>query len=161
MEFLVDKKDWYKSGIYIITNEINGKVYIGRSNNFYRRCHQYRYAFRTRKIKHINQHFLNAMEKYGFENFTFRIITFCSTEEALELELLYMYLFESIDKNKGYNKRIDTEGGMEVSSETSKKISNRLRKEWKNGVRSGHSEKLKKSWEIEIEKLKVDSLVNI
>ena len=146
MEFLVEKEHWYKSGIYIITNEVNGKVYIGRTNNFWRRYHQYKYSFNTGKIKHINQHFLNSMNKYGFENFSFRIVTKCTQKEALELELLYMYLFESYDKTKGYNKRLDTDGGMIVSKETSNKISNRLKKEWATGVRSQHSEKLKESW---------------
>ena len=147
MKFLIEEEHQYLSGIYIITNDINGKVYVGRTTNFYRRYHQYKYSFKTGKIKHINQHFLNAMNKYEFNNFSFQMITLCTLQEAIELELLYMYLFESFNKTKGYNKRLDTDGGMIVSSETSMKISTRLRKEWSEGTRSGHGEKLKKSWE--------------
>ena len=39
------------------------------------------------------------------------------------------------NRNKGYNIRYDSEGKCFVSDETREKISNRLKKEWKEGKR--------------------------
>ena len=53
----------------------------------------------------------------------------------------------SLNREKGYNLRYDSEGKCYCSKETSQKITNRLKKEWKSGIRDGHSDKLKEYWE--------------
>lgn len=53
---------------------------------------------------------------------------------------------DSLNREKGYNLRYDSEGKCFCSSETSEKISNRLKKEWESGIRDGHSEKMKDYW---------------
>lgn len=86
------------------------------------------------------------MIKYGIDNFTFSILEVCETEDMKDREYFWMDYFNSYGKHLGYNLRRDNEGGMIVHEETSKKISQRLKKEWSEGIRSGHSEKLKQSW---------------
>jgi len=147
MFFLINKNIKHECGIYKITNIINGKCYIGRTADFYRRYHQYKYGFNSRKVKYINEHFLNSMIKYGFDSFIFEIIELCSFDETLVKEVNYMKEFKSTDKNYGYNKRSDSLGGVLTSDETRDKISRRLKKEWSEGVRKNHGTKLKKSWE--------------
>lgn len=135
-----------KSGIYQIKNKINGKVYIGRTKCFYRRCLQYRAAFKHKDITRINQHLMNAFNKYGIENFVFEPLEFCHPEIIEQKELYWMKLLNSTDRNKGYNLRLDSDGHMITHPETSLKISNRLSKEWANGTRKDHSSKLKAAW---------------
>ena len=57
-----------------------------------------------------------------------------------------MDFYNSFDSSSGYNLRRDSGTGMTVSKSTSEKISNRLRKEWSDGVRKDHSKKVKESW---------------
>ena len=64
-----------------------------------------------------------------------------------EKELFWIGRLRVTDRNVGYNLRLDSSTGMVTHSETSIKISNRLKKEWSEGVRDGHSDKLKVSWE--------------
>src|ERR1700740_3760185 len=53
----------------------------------------------------------------------------------------------SLDRNSGYNLRLDTETGMETSQSTSEKIRENLKRQWAAGERSGHSDKMKKKWQ--------------
>lgn len=108
-------------GIYCITNLVNGKKYIGQSVNIKRRWYQ------ERKGK-VNKYLLGAFEKYGLENFSFEVLEECSREELNLKEKEYIALFETTDREKGYNL---TTGGehfkvvniIPMSEETRKKIS--------------------------------------
>ena len=136
------------SGIYKITNTVNGKCYIGRTKCFYRRSYQYDKAVRDRNIKHINEYMLNSILKYGAGSFIFRIIEICDADVIAERENFWMEYFNSRDSSKGYNLRKDTAGGSMITHPlTSERISERLKKEWSSGIRDGHSEKLKVSWD--------------
>lgn len=61
------------SGIYIITNKINEKVYIGESLDIYRRWHE-EHIPQLRKKRHYNRKLQNDFNKYGEENFCFEIL---------------------------------------------------------------------------------------
>ena len=56
-------------GIYKITNKINGKCYIGQSNDIHRRWKQ-----ELAPNAKLNPHLARAFEKYGIDNFEFEII---------------------------------------------------------------------------------------
>lgn len=134
-------------GIYKITNTVNGKCYIGRTKCFYQRCGQYIHDFNKRNINHINDYMYNSMEKYGFDKFIFRVIEICDVDHQQERENFWMDYFDSHNSMIGYNLRKDTLGGMQTHPNTSRKISERLKVEWESGVRDGHSDKLKASWD--------------
>lgn len=95
------------SGIYRITNNINGKVYIGQTYNFKRR-------FRVHKKKlnngeHYNEHLQRAWDKYGEENFSFDIIEECEIDKLNEREIYWIAFYDSFhNKDNGYNQN---EGG--------------------------------------------------
>lgn len=144
MKFNVDKPR--SGGVYIIMNPFNGKVYVGRTNNFYNRYHQYVYAYRTRGTKHINSYLMHSMDKYGFDEFEFSVIEYCGIDSQKDRELYWMGVFNSSKRDKGYNLRLDSDGGMIAHNLTREKISNRLKKEWASGVRDSHSEKLRVAW---------------
>lgn len=89
-------------GIYKIENLINGKVYIGQSIDI-------EYRWRTHKMKtecFSNTHLLNAMRKYGLENFSFEILETLPIDDPEMLTLReqhYMDLYNSLNPEKGYN----------------------------------------------------------
>ena len=90
-------------GIYKITNKINGKCYIGQSNDIHRRWKQ-----ELAPNAKLNPHLARAFEKYGIDNFEFEIIEECQREQLNEREQFYIEIYHSIDPKLGYNK---TEGG--------------------------------------------------
>lgn len=61
------------SGIYIITNKISGKIYVGESLDIYRRWHD-EHIPQLRKNCHYNKELQNDFNKYGEENFSFEIL---------------------------------------------------------------------------------------
>ena len=85
-----------KSGIYKITNLINGKIYIGSTCNF-----------KDRKSKHKNKRsdslISRAIFKYGWDNFSFEIIEYCDRELLIEREQFYLDLLQPFKENNGYN----------------------------------------------------------
>lgn len=106
------------SGIYKITNLINGKCYIGKSNNIKLRWYDHK-----RKINDYDYPLYNAFRKYGIENFKFEIIEEVEENLLNEKEKFYIQEFNSF--NEGYNCTLGGEGmyGFSHSDETKKKCS--------------------------------------
>jgi group I intron endonuclease len=117
--------DKNKCGIYIITNNINNKVYIGKSKNIYLRIKNH-ITNLNRKIKNQeNFHLISSWHKYGKNNFNYNVLEYLELNEDLlkEKELFYIMKYESTNPNKGYNIRLDTSTGLIVSNETKQKLS--------------------------------------
>ena len=111
--------------IYKITNLINGKIYIGQTNNLNRRWSQYKHAS---KLEDHDQLITKAMKKYGINNFKFEKIDSVETrEEANKKEEEYILFFDARNLEKGYN--IHTGGGVfGVPESIRQKISDSLYK---------------------------------
>lgn len=151
-------KEHQKCGIYCIRNLINNKVYIGKSKNIYKRILQHIYDLKkNRNVE--NPHLLNSWNKYGKENFEYFVIEFLEEDEKLlsERELYWMKIYNSLNKELGYNLRSDSLSKMIIHEETSKKISKRLKLEWSNGLRRKHSKKLSDNWKLNPERNKIQS----
>jgi predicted GIY-YIG superfamily endonuclease len=96
--------------IYIITNNLNGKIYIGKTNDLQKRWHAHVYCALVEKKK---LYFSNAIRKYGAKNFSMEIIDECPSEElALEREIYWIDFLKSRQRDIGYNM---TNGGDGVS----------------------------------------------
>lgn len=99
--------------IYKLTNTINGKIYIGKTNNPKRRLIQHK----SLSNKNNGYYIHNAISKYGISNFNFDILYETDLEEdCLEKEMFYIDLFKTninkYGKDFGYNL---TDGGEGVS----------------------------------------------
>ena len=86
--------------IYLWTNLINGKHYVGQTVNFYQRIQRYKKGL-------INSYMKEDIDKYGMENFKVEIlekIEDISNEDFLtEREQYWMDYYQSYDLEKGYN----------------------------------------------------------
>lgn len=102
--------------IYLITNKINGKIYIGKHST-----------------NNLNDNYMGsgvllriAKQKYGIKNFTKEYLAFCDTEETLNyLEKFYIKKYKA--KEVGYNISEGGDGGAlfigkQHSEETKRKI---------------------------------------
>lgn len=76
------------SGIYSITNKINGKKYIGSSKNIPNRYGNHLSLLRNNT--HRNKHLQNVANKYGIENLIFEIIELVDNNQLLFREQLYI-----------------------------------------------------------------------
>ena len=88
--------------IYKITNEINGKVYIGLTTQTLEYSWS-RHLTEGRNIKN-NKHLYKAMRKYGEHNFVIEQIDESNDFAELgELERKYIKMYDSTNAEKGYN----------------------------------------------------------
>lgn len=68
-----------ESGIYIIRNIINNKVYIGKSVLIKSRIYNHKSALRG--SRHRNKYLQRAYDKYGMDNFIFEVLEKCPEEQ--------------------------------------------------------------------------------
>lgn len=93
------------SGIYKITNRINGKCYIGLSANVYKRMEQHKNNF----SKDFGAKKLYwAIEEWGIENFDFEVLEICDYEILGQREIYWINEFNSF--KEGYNSSSGGEG---------------------------------------------------
>lgn len=122
--------------IYRATNNVNGKIYIGKTIK----------ALSSRISEHkadINRgqiyYFQRALIKYGFDNFTWDVLEETNElDELNRLEIYYIDRFNSRDRTIGYNVAYGGMGGgnrhgVKLSDETKQRISDS-----KTGVSWGH-----------------------
>lgn len=119
--------------VYEITNTINGRKYIGK-----RSCHC---LIEKDKYMGSGKALLEAINKYGIDNFSKTILKVCDSEEnAYFEEQKYIQEADAVNNRKYYN---IVKGGMGISSEYMK-----LR--WQDEkYRELHIIKLKRMWENE------------
>lgn len=83
--------------IYAHINKINGKIYVGQTNQTVSKRWSQGYDH--------NEHFTNAIKKYGWDGFEHIILEDNLTmEEADYLEYLYIEEWDLLNPEKGYNK---------------------------------------------------------
>jgi len=109
-----------KSGIYKITNLVNGKVYIGQSVNLYKRFSHHMQDLRNKR--HANKHLQSAWNRYGEHNFNFEIIEICN-EKILDMrEQYWIKYFKSTNRKFGYNLEDGGNKNKHLTEEVKKKI---------------------------------------
>ena len=95
----------HSCGIYKITNKVNGKSYIGQSEQIEKRI---RYHRKQGKLKTgLHYPLYEDMRKYGINNFDYEILEQCSIEKLNEKEKYWISFYNTKVPN-GYNQ---TKGG--------------------------------------------------
>lgn len=88
-----------KNCVYIITNNINNKQYVGVAKDLNKRMYQH-------SIGHDQEHSYidKAIVKYGWENFSYQIIDNYEDEiQRKELEMYYIKKYHTHRSENGYN----------------------------------------------------------
>ncbi|MDD2286400.1 MAG: GIY-YIG nuclease family protein [Paludibacter sp.] len=98
-------------GIYIISNVVNGKMYIGSSVDLKKRKRDH--LRELRQNIHCNDRLQNSFNKYGEKNFKFEIVEHIDDRDNLiEAEQNWINKTNAADKNVGLNiNRLAVGGG--------------------------------------------------
>ena len=105
--------------IYVITNDINGKQYVGKTNDTIE--NRYEQHLRDRKKRKCEKRPLySAMNKYGVEHFSIEELEECSSEEAPTREAYWIDKLNTY--HYGYNA---TRGGDGKQLYSYEKIANK------------------------------------
>ena len=82
--------EYKTSGVYMITNKVNGKRYIGSSIDISSRISSHM----NREARKQNTEFYKEAYKYGRDGFEYTVLEECSQEDLLERETYYFELLE-------------------------------------------------------------------
>ena len=120
------KKEYDFSCIYLWTNLVNGKKYVGQTTCFHRRMKTYRYTYPNAYMEH-------AVKKHGVDNFDITILERDVPLDKLdEREQYWLDYYQSYDMDKGYNicKVAGTTEGVTHTEEWCQKHSEWLKEKW-------------------------------
>ena len=100
--------------IYAIVNDINNKIYVGKTNltvekRFKEHCRD------SKRPSEENRPLYTAMQKYGIEHFSAQELEQCSTEEASAREAFWIKHYQSYEN--GYNATFGGDGKQLFSHE--------------------------------------------
>jgi group I intron endonuclease len=118
-----------EAGIYKLTCNVNNKVYIGKTVCFRQRINFHKNSYKKSSVISLLR---NAIIKYGWDNFNIEIIeTFKNFDKLednnslLEREKYYISLYDSTNKDKGYNlcKFSNDRTGIPLSQDAKLKLS--------------------------------------
>lgn len=93
--------------IYKIENDINDKIYVGKTNFSVEKRFK-EHCIDSKKNRKEKRPLYNAISKYGEDHFYISIIEECSSEEASEREKYWIKYYNSY--NDGYNATIGGDG---------------------------------------------------
>jgi group I intron endonuclease len=95
--------------IYLVENTITGKIYIGKTGlNGQRRLYKHKGNAIKRNLPGL---LYNSMRKHGVDNFTVRELGHTSKQFINMLEKLYILIYDSQNKDVGYNMTAGGDGG--------------------------------------------------
>jgi group I intron endonuclease len=124
-------EDLDRTGIYLIKNIINNKVYIGSTGKSFKQRYT-QHKSKLTKGKHGTPHLQNAWDKHGSENFEFSIVEICD-EDIIIKETEYISKYDACNRDKGYNNNPNPEKSCATVKEVQEKISQSLKKGYEEG----------------------------
>lgn len=109
------------SGIYSITNNTNGKVYIGQSEDIEDRLRKHKSALKGNY--HVNSHLQSSWNKYGEDSFTFKLVKSCKLRYLDRFEKLIINIYDATNPDNGYNLKGGGRSNCKYSDASRKKMS--------------------------------------
>ena len=103
MENLLPASLGKTSGVYVIRNTIDHKVYVGSSCNLIKRYHDHQRDLNLGT--HANTLLQNFANKYGCKTLQFGLLELCSRELLLVTEQKYVDQYRAYYREKGFNLR--------------------------------------------------------
>lgn len=130
------------SGIYLITNAVTGKQYVGQSLGIRKRFARHKRAARL-KLKREAFYLHNSIEKHGVENFKFEVLVYADDRDYLnKLEQDVIAAFGTLSPS-GYN--LDTGGGVARTISEATRAKLRAKTGWNKGIPATEEQKRKQS----------------
>lgn len=116
--------------IYLVTNKINGYVYVGQTTlslENRKRHHERESLCKSRKTVKFH----NALLKYGFDNFEWTILRKCDSQDELDYyEQLYIFQYQACDRTKGYNLKTGGRTGGILTKEAKDNLGKSTKRKW-------------------------------
>lgn len=119
------------SGIYAITNRVNGNIYIGSATNLYKRYYEHR--FYLDRGTHHNSHLQRSWHKYGESAFLFSALLYCNKTDLITFEQRAIDVFiDKLGRESIYNTSLTAGNtlGVKHSDETKAKIGEKSKGRW-------------------------------
>lgn len=133
------------SGVYMIINQVNQKVYVGSSRDLKGRGKKH--FSLLRKNKHTNTYLQQSFNKYGEENFKLEILKYCKENQLLKWEQHFMNKYNSANHDCGYN--LEIRADRKIISEESRRKSSISHKGKISGMKGKkHSEESKRKMSL-------------
>lgn len=110
---------WWMRFIYVITNLINGKVYVGQTKDPNCRKRGHWYAAK----KGFKTHLYDSMRYHGVDNFEFCVIEECEPGSSDDRERFWIAHYDSTNHSNGYNSESVGCRHKTLSEETKRKLS--------------------------------------
>lgn len=110
------------SGIYKITNKVNGHRYIGNSSNINTRW--VKHISKLKFNKHHSRYLQHAWNKYGADAFEFTIIEQCETKRLIEREQFFL---DTMKPEYNISPNASSRLGIKATPETIAKITSIVR----------------------------------
>lgn len=125
MQFNIPAEHKNASGVYIIRNTVNSKVYVGSAIKLKRRYTVH--VSGLNRCTHHSVYLQRFVKKYGIENLTFSLLEITSPikEALLECEQKWLDYYQAFMKERGYNTCpvAGSSLGVKASPETCAKLS--------------------------------------
>lgn len=125
-----------KIGIYVIINKVNGKKYVGSSKNVRKRRN--RHFSELRRNTHKNRKLQNSFNKYGEDNFEFKLLE--EVTDKNELIIREQFFIDKLKPKLNINLIANSSLGVKRSEETKEKIRQAnlglKHPEWRNKIKS-------------------------
>lgn len=136
------------SGIYAWENKINGKMYIGKATNLYKRVYDEMHGFRHKRHQNLKKLF-NAVKKYGLDNFYVLKLLECPRKYLEKIEKSLIQYYDT--KNNGYNCTFGGEGvlGHVITKNQIEKQKKSMKLYWSDERKKEHSQKMKEWFETQ------------
>lgn len=118
----------HKSGIYMCTCDVNGKSYVGQSQDVkLRKCH---HLSELRGGYHFNEYLQRAYNKYKEYNFSWTVLEYCDEDQLDDREMYWIAYYDTYRNGFNANEGGKASRNFDRTDDFKAKISEILKDVW-------------------------------